>query len=107
MTVEEILEETKQRKYGPTATMISDNETWLSFADEAEELGLHFPSQEPLSNYFERFGISFPVAIIFDRNKYITYIDDTPDLTDFQVVDYTPRDTTPFHSDDLSSILNL
>lgn len=107
MIVEEILEEAKQRKYAPIAAIIPDNETWLSFAAEAEDLGICFPSGKSLPDYFESLGISFPVAIIFDRNKYITYIDNTPDLTDYQVVDYTPRDTTPFHSDDLSSILNL
>ena len=107
MTVEEMWEEICRDTSGTITTTISDEEMWSSFAVEAEEMGFHFPSRRPLSNYFEALNISFPVRIFLNFVHDITYEEEPFEEPLEKIVDYTPRDTTPFHSDDLSSILNL
>lgn len=107
MTVEDMWEEVCRNTSGTIITTISDEEMWSSFAVEAEELGLHFPSQKPLPNYFKALNTPFPVRIFLYFTHKITYQEEPFGVALSKVVEYTPKDTTPFHSDDLSSILNL
>ena len=106
MTVAELFDEACNR-HEAIATLIPDNETWLSYAAEAEALGIHFPSRRPLLNYFEIVKILFPVGIILEEDHEITYEEHLEGLEAYRVLTYEPLDTTPFLSDDISSILNI